>query len=251
MFHRIVRPAIVTIATVFAMIAAPTAALAQTSHSIAEALESLEISTYFTVVGTIVDSKGQGLYLIEDDSGRMPVVIKDHLVREHGDINRQDRVQIWGRFEEKKLDNDVRGMMVSKLHRLPATSGASGANNPGADTSAPVIIETTAPAPAAPSESQVMRPMASEDFKQRARAELQAYRQAEKDAVEAGQVYARAAREAGSDGQVDEAVIEALQQAEARVVETRGRIPALMNEARAAGVDESIVHMIGMEAGIR
>ena len=114
-----------------------------------------------------------------------------------------------------------------------------------------VVIDRTAVAPAAPGEAQMMRPMASEDFKKRARAALQAYRQAEANAVEAGQVYARAAREAGSDGQVDEAVIETLQQAEARVVETRSRVPALMNEAREAGIDESIIHMIGMEAGMR
>jgi len=256
MFHRIARVLVAgAAACLVTAVAAPSTALAQRAIPVSEALAGeVEVYKFFTVVGTIVDTKGQGLYRIEDESGRMPIVIKDHIVREHGEIKKGDRVQVWGRFEQKKLDTDVQGMMVARLHRLEADSGASGADNPGADLTPPTPTTRTSDAqvaPAAIDDANVMRPKTSEDYKLRARAALKAYRQAETDAVDAGQVYARAAREAGSDGQVDAAVLERLQAAEAKVVETRGEIPALVNEARAAGVDDSVIRMIEMEAGIR
>lgn len=255
MFHHIARVFVASAAVcIVAALAVPTAALAQQVIPISEALEGeLKISEFFTVIGTVVDTKGQGLYMIEDDSGRMPVMIKDYLVREHGEIKKHDQIQIWGRFEEKKLDNDVQGMVVAKLYRMESDAGGSGANNPGADVTleTPTVRTSTAHAPAAIDPTDMMAPKTSEDYKLRARAALRAYRQAESDAVDAGQIYARSAREAGSDGQVDPAVLERLQAAEAKVVATRGEIPALVNEARAAGVDDSIIRMIEMEAGIR
>ncbi len=77
------------------------------------------------------------------------------------------------------------------------------------------------------------------------------YRQAEKDAIEAGQAYARAAREAGRDGQVDPAVLEHLEAAETEVVDLRSEISALVDEAREAGIHESVIEMIEREAGMR
>jgi len=234
-------------------LAAPSLTFAQQVMPIAEALESTKKYDFFMVEGTIVDSHNQFLYRIEDSSGVMPIYVKEHMIREQGELKRGDRIRIWGRFEQKKLDQDVEGMMVSRIYRLPAKVGASGRNNPGADVDTDVVPIDRSALPAAPSieQSDIIKPMASEEFKQRARAALQAYRKAEQDAVDAGQVYARAAREAGSDGQVDAAILDQLQDAEARVVDTRSQIHALTTEAREAGIDEAIVQMIEHEGGLR
>jgi uncharacterized protein YdeI (BOF family) len=228
-------------------------ALAQEVIPIADALETLKVSEYFVVEGTIVDSIEPDIYWIEDDSGKMPIKIKEYMTREHGEINPNDRLRIWGRFDEKKLDKDVRGMMVSRLYRLPQELGGSGADNPHAKSDAGVTPANRRALPAAPSgdSPDIMKPAATEEFEQRVRDEMRAYRKAEQDALDAGQAYARAAREAGSDGQVDAAVIERLQAAEARVVEIRSGIPDLVNEARDAGVDEGIIQMIEMQTGLR
>ena len=96
-----------------------------------------------------------------------------------------------------------------------------------------------------------MHSKSSEALKQEVRGRMQAYRAAEAEALAAGEDYARAAREAGSNGQVDPAVVERLDAAEARVVEIRSTFPKIIDEARAAGVDQSIITMIELEAGLR
>ncbi len=257
MSHRIARSFAALALAVFALgvgsAGVPTVALAQQAVPIAEALENTKKYDFFTVEGTIVDSHNQFLYYIEDDSGKMPIYIKEHMVREHGEIKKGDRLRIWGRFEQKKLDADVQGMMVTRLYRLPEKIGASGRNNPGAAAGTEVVPIDRSALPAAPSieQSDIIKPMASEDFKLRARAALKAYRQAEADAVTAGEAYARAAREAGSDGKVEATMLERLQSAEANVVETRKQVQDLVSEARSSGIDEGLVQMIEHESGLR
>ena len=252
--HRITRTLIALwLLGVVGAVAVSTKAVAQQAVPIADALENFHKYDFFMVEGTIVDSQNQFLYRIEDETGRMPIYIKEHMVREHGEIKRGDRLRVWGRYETKKLDSDVQGMMVSRLYRLPDQVGATGASNPGADTSAEVVPVDRSALPAAPSvdPGDVIKPMASEEFKQRARAALRAYRDAEGAAVAAGEAYARAARESGSNGQVEAEALKRLEAAEAHVVETRGAIPALINEGREAGIDEGLLQMIEHEAGLR
>ena len=230
-----------------------TSALALGALSIEEALNKLEDGQYFTVIGEVVRSKGERIYEIEDESGRMPVYVPENLTRDKGEIELNEKLQLWGKFDQKKLDDSVRGMRVSRFYRLGRDLGGRGAEVPAsATTPVPIVVDEAAPA--AMSEigpENVIQPQATEDYKLRVTALLQSYRAAEANAVQAGQDYARAAREAGSNGEVDPEVLARLEAAEAKVVEIRRSMPELAAEGRAAGVGESTIKMIEMEAGLR
>ena len=62
-------------------------------------------------------------------------------------------------------------------------------------------------------------------------------------------LYADALYAAG-DGPVDAAVQDRLRQAEARVDEIMVSIPALINEARAAGISEDLIDLYKQSAGM-
>lgn len=245
--------ALTAMIAVLGALSAPSIALAQAAISIAEALDTTKTYGFVMIEGVITDTKGQNLYRIEDQSGTMIVLIKEHMTREGGPINVDDQLRLWGRIEEKKLDHDTRGMIVSNINRLGEKIGASGLNNPGASADTKVVPIDRSALPAAPSfdPDDVIRPRASEEFIERARGELRAYRQAEADALDAGQAYARVARDSGSSAKAEATALDQLQKAEAQVGEIRGRIPDLVTEARAEGIDESIIKMIEHEAGIR
>ncbi len=228
-------------------------AQAQDPIPIAEALKTMKIAEYFTVEGTMSDSANQFIYYIQDDTGKMPVKIQDFLVREHGAINNGDRLRLWGKMQEKGLDHEVHGMLVSQMYRLPSQHGGTGLENPGAAGNPEYEPIDRSALPAAPSidQADMIEPQASDEFKMRARAALKAYRQAEADAVEAGEAYARAARKPGADAENEAMMLERLQLAEQKVVETRNEVNFIVSEARASGIDEGLVNMIEHEAGMR
>ena len=193
-------------------------AVAADALTIEEAKKELESGQYFSVVGEVVRSKGNHLYEIEDETGRMLILISDSMIRKYGNIEQSEKLQLWGKYDHKKLDDSVTGMRVSRFYRLGRQLGGQGQKvDPAATT--PSTVTPLPPAPAAMNDSaEVIRPMATEKYKQQVRANLQAYRAAEAEAVQAGQDYARAAREAGSNGQVDPEVVARLEAAEAKVV---------------------------------
>lgn len=228
-------------------------ATARPATPIAAALDETKTYDFVTIEGVVTDTKGQHLYRIEDESGSMIVLIKDHFVREEGPIRVNDHLRLSGRIEEKKLDRDQRGMMVSQVERLEEKIGASGASNPAAKADGGVVPIDRSALPAAPADSTdpMIERKTSDEFVARARTQVQAYRKAEATAVDAGQAYARVARDASTSDADEAAALERLQAAEAKVVELRGRFPALLDEARAQGVDEGVIEMIEQTSGMR
>jgi len=245
--------AVIGLAATLGALVVATPSMAEEAIPIAEALDTTKTYDFVMIEGVVTDKKGQGLFRIEDESGDMVVLIKDHMMREDGPIELNDRLRLWGRIEEKKLDRDKRGMMVSRIYRQGEKVGASGKDNPGAAAGAAVVPIDRSALPAAPdiSGDGVMKPNASDEFVVRARAKVQTYREAEAAAVEAGQAYARVARDAASSDADEAAALERVQTAEARVVALRGEFPALIDEARAQGVDEGVISMIEQTAGLR
>lgn len=245
--------AAVGLAAALGALVVPSPSVADDVIPIAEALDTAKTYDFVMIEGVVTDKKGQGLFRIEDESGDMIVLIKDHTLREEGPIDVHDRLRLWGRIEEKKLDRDKRGMMVSRVYRQGEKVGATGKNDAGAAADAAVVPIDRSALPAAPAISgdAVMKPHASEQFVARARAKVQAYREAEAAAVEAGQAYARVARDSASSEADQAAALERVETAEARVVELRGQFPALLDEARAQGLDQGVISMIEQTAGLR
>jgi K+-transporting ATPase c subunit len=89
----------------------------------------------------------------------------------------------------------------------------------------------------------VFRSTATEDFKYRAQAAREALESANKEKLEANQLYARALYEAGAPSAVDPAISARNAEAEQRVVEARDIIADLVEEGRADGVDKNLIDM--------
>jgi hypothetical protein len=233
--------------------------LAQEIITIEQAQDQLELGEYFSVVAVVSKWMEDRYYTVEDDTGEMYIYVTESLEPNMQNLEVGDRLQLFGQWDDNPLEPENKGMRVWKMRKLGTDLGGSGAPGP-AEATAPVVVVPTEQglaaeaAPAAPRQSgqlDMIRPKSSEALKRKVRSQMQAYRAAEAEALSAGEDYARAAREAGSNGQVDPAVVERLDASEARVVEIRSGLAKIIAEARAAGVDESIIEMIEMEAGVR
>lgn len=239
----------------------PAFALAGDLITIERAKTELERGMYFSVNAVVTESKGDNLYGVEDETGDMVIYVSESLQRDMDDLKVGDQLTLFGEWDLNPLEPENQGMRVWKLRKRGNDLGGRGTAPPAAATTpipvTPIPEAATGvaqDAPAAPREGgepDVMRSRASEALKRQVQGHMKAYREAEAQALAAGEDYARAAREAGANGQVDPAVVEKLDAAEARVVELRSGFPKLIDEARAAGVDESIITMIELETGLR
>ena len=95
-----------------------------------------------------------------------------------------------------------------------------------------------------------LAPNASRDLVDRIRAARMEYEAASKEVDDAAEIYARALYKAREGGQVDPAIVERLQKAEARMGEVAQIIPPLVEEAKAAGVDTKLLEMYQQQLGL-
>jgi len=204
---------------------------------IADAWEIVETGDFFVIEGVVIEVKGKKLFRVQDDSGEMLVLIPEFLRRDKGTPKRNERIRVSGKFDRKKLDTGTQGMRAQQLHRLGVDSGHQGEKR-----AEPRPIPRTA-TPAAPrphaAEPKVVQPTVSQDLVTKLGEKRRQYDAAKKEVEDAQVAYGRALRQAGSSGEVDPSVRQRTERAEQRLVEIRGEIAPLVEEAEQAGVPES------------
>jgi uncharacterized protein YdeI (BOF family) len=239
------------------------ATLASTAHawpqkpggatSIAEANETADTGDYLTIEGEVVEVRGNRLFTIRDESGDALVLIPEYLAREKGLPERAERIKVAGKWDQEKLDKRLEGIRATQLWRFGKGGGARG--SPAAST-APVLVPTSSgdtPAAAAFARDNPgvqIEPTAPRDLVNRLGAKRVAFTAARKDLQEAETVYARALYKAGDESNMNPAIVANLRAAEARVAKVSEGVPALIEEARRAGVADDLMQLYKQNSGM-
>ena len=95
-----------------------------------------------------------------------------------------------------------------------------------------------------------MKPKAPRELIDRMRDQRVALETARKEVDAAAEIYADALYAAGDSGSVDAAVAGRLQRAETHMAEVQSRVPALVAEARAAGISDHLIDLYKRSAGM-
>jgi uncharacterized protein YdeI (BOF family) len=234
------------VGTAMAWLAAPGGVI-----SIEKARKMAETGDYFAIEGVITKSLGGRIFVVSDDTGEMKVLIPEYLTREKGEPAVSEKIRVSGKYDRKKLDHSVQGMRVSNLYRMGKVTGGRGEGAASSAATTPTRLPT--PPAAAMTEAgapKTVVPNAPRELVDRIRAARVEYEAASKDVDDAAEVYARALYKARDGGQVDPAVVERLQKAEARMAEVAQIIPPLVEEAREAGVDDTLIQMYQQSLGL-
>jgi hypothetical protein len=96
----------------------------------------------------------------------------------------------------------------------------------------------------------MIRPKASRDLVDRMADMRRAFEAAKNEVEQAAELYADALYVAGDDGNVDPAILDRLEVAEARMAEIARGIPPLVEEARAAGISDNLINLYKQSAGM-
>ena len=241
---------VVTLAVALGATLAATATWAAPTHPIADARKSVEIGQHFAIEGVVVDIVDKRFFTLRDDTGEMIVAIPDYITRAHGMPVKHERVRVQGKFDRKKLDHSIEGMRVYSLRRLGTATGGRGNPEPEATEIVPQPVPAAA-MEGKPSGVESRQPMLQKELRDRMRAHARAYDTARKQAEAASLRYARAATAAGPEGRIDPKVIAEMEAADARVREIQSGVPALADEARKAGLEESAVQLYEKGLGLR
>jgi hypothetical protein len=131
--------------------------------------------------------------------------------------------------------------------------GEGSATGARAPTAKPKASATPPASPATNKASgSVIRPTASAEFVEKASAARKAWNVAIAELEEASGAYARALHQAGDDAQVDAAIRERNEAAEADVARAGKQIQTVVDEARRSGVSDDVMRLyIQMTTGTR
>ncbi len=212
--------------------------------SIAEARERAETGDYIVIEGVVVEKKSDTYYEIEDATGRMIIVIPEHLIRSEGAPEDSETVRVGGKFDHKKLDKSVEGVRVMNLWRGDTGLGARGSAPTGA-----AVAQPSAPAAAAKTgrsagtDPSVYRPTADAEMVDKLARARREWLESIAELETASTEYARALYAAGDSGTVDPAIVARNDAAEDRIAAASQRIPVLVEEARRAGVSEDVLRL--------
>jgi len=212
---------------------------------IAEVREHAEIGDYMVVEGVVLDRTRDGIFEIEDGTGRMLILIPDFVTRAEGVPEKSEHIRVAGKYDDAKLDESVQGIHVMTLWRGRKVSGARGRTPKTAPATSPAPTAGRVP-PAAASHregDEVHRPTASPEMVQKLSAARREWLAAIAELEAASTAYGRALFEAGKDGVVDPKIVERNDTAERRVARASERIPVLVEEARRAGVSEDVLRL--------
>jgi uncharacterized protein YdeI (BOF family) len=212
---------------------------------------------FVTIQGLVVRVRTQSnLFMIQDDTGEMLVRIPNHLQREFGAPEEDERIRVTGKYGHKTFmdaegaqqgpaDGGERtwGVRVQRLAR----NLSGGFRNPSpADAAVPTPAPSTAGSPAA-MEKRAYHPKASEDLKTRMSTARQRVIASERVRKDARAEHARALRE-GLQGPELEGILARSAKSEQDFNEAFAEIPPLVEEAREAGLDDGVIRMY--EAGM-
>jgi uncharacterized protein YdeI (BOF family) len=214
--------------------------------SIAQARERADIGDYLVIEGKVVDSDTDGVFELEDPTGRMLVVIPEHLTRKEGTPRKTELIRVAGKYDTARLDQSVEGVRVMTLWRGSDVTGGRGDPAPAEDAQAvPVPSPESLPPAAAAGDraEETFRPTASPQMVEKLARARREWLAAVAELEEASGEYARALYAAGDDGTVDPAIAARNDVAEARVERASARIPELVEEARRAGVSEETLRL--------
>ena len=109
--HR--RPAIVSAALVLLIalcIAAPASAWKASYMqvvTIEKAFAMAETGDYLAIEGEGASANSRGLFVIDDGTGEMKVLIPQYVLRDRGTPSVGEKVRVSGKFDHKKLDASV------------------------------------------------------------------------------------------------------------------------------------------------
>ncbi len=240
---------------VFALAFAPTAAVAWKASymqvvSIDKAFAMAETGDYFAIEGEVASASGDRLFVIDDGTGEMKVVIPQYVLRDRGVPVVGERVRVSGKFDHKKLDSTVQGMRVAKLERLGSGEGYRGqgegeASAAGKPTPPAAVTESPPPRHVVPG-GTTPKPLM-----ERLRLKRLEYEAATRRVDDAAAAYAKALYEAGEGGQVPPGIQEALRLAEAERGRVMDEIPPLVEQARRAGADPGVIELYEKMTGQR
>ncbi|MGH0036394.1 MAG: NirD/YgiW/YdeI family stress tolerance protein [Myxococcota bacterium] len=215
--------------------------------SIAEVREKAEMGDLITIEGTVKFSKEDRYFRLSDGTGEMVVLIPNHVARESGIPERDDRIRVTGAFDREKLDKRVYGVRVQSMERLGRDTGARGNAAPTASspspTPPPARVEQSAPDSGESGEPSLIQPQMERAWVERLRTAMREYVAAVHESEEARSALASALYEAGTLEATNPAVVERERRAQAEFERTHANVRQTVVEAREAGVSPKILRL--------
>jgi hypothetical protein len=213
--------------------------------TIEQALErGVERGDYFVIEGIVQRKRSKRFFTVHDDTGEMIVYIPEYMTREHGTPELHERIRVGGRYDQKRLDPKTKGIVVMDLVRLGKGHGHSGAEVMGkgeAGASKPPAAigrgtDDSATSDHVLSEGEMIKPSVSPEWLERLGGARQQLLEARYEYEEVSVAYARALHAAGTPDKVDPQLAARYRKAEDSYAARQKAMPALVEEARQAGV---------------
>ncbi|MBW2272994.1 MAG: OB-fold nucleic acid binding domain-containing protein [Deltaproteobacteria bacterium] len=220
--------------------------------TIEKALErGVQRGDYFVIEGDVERKRSSRFFTVRDDTGEMIVYIPEYMTREHGTPELDERIRVGGRYDQKRLDPKTKGIVAMDLVRLGKGHGHSGAEvmeQSGVAVSGPpaaiaggqtrsTISDGTL------SEGEMIKPSVGPVWLERLGGARQQLLEARYIYEEASLEYARALHAAGTPDKVDPGLAARYRETEEHYAARQKAMPALVEEARQAGVSDETLRL--------
>jgi len=213
--------------------------------TIEQALErGVEQGDYFVIEGYVDKKRSKRIYTVRDDTGEMFVYVPEYMTREHGAPELNEHIRVGGRYDHKRLDPKTKGIVAMDLVRLGKGHGYSGAEvmgkgEAGASKSPAAMgrgTDDSATSDHVLSKGEMIQPSVSPEWLERLGGARQQLLEARYEYEEVSVEYARALHASGTPDKVDPQLAARYRKAEDSYAARQNAMPALVEEARQAGV---------------